>query len=326
MHSAMTAIMQGQANDAQIAALMVALSMKGESADELAGAVQAMRDLMLTVPLDAAIQAKAVDIVGTGGDGAQLFNVSTASAIVAASAGAIVAKHGNRSVSSKSGSADVLEAAGLQLKLSSQQVASCITNLGLGFMFAPQHHPAMRYAASARAALGLRSFFNVLGPMTNPAGVRRHLLGVYNAALAPKMAEVLMQLGSERILLVHGHGQLDELSLTGPNQAWWADSGDLQPLTITPEDAGLTTQPIDCLKVENAEQSYQLLLDALGKQRTAAGKVAAHMVALNAGAALWVAGQTSNLRHGVQLAEDAIYGGRAREKLGVLVEYSHSFE
>lgn len=322
MYDVMLTVMQGNASESQIAALMVALRMKGETASELEGAVRAMRHLMTPVALTNAAQA--IDIVGTGGDGAHLINISTASALVAAAAGAVVAKHGSRSVSSKSGSADLLEAAGLRLDLDSDQVARCVDSLAIGFMFAIQHHPAMRFAAAPRKALGMRSIFNLLGPMTNPANVQRHMIGAYDVRWCEPMAQVLANLGSTHALIVNGFGSLDELSLAGTNHVVELQGGEITAFSLRPEDVGLQTQVIDLLKVNDAQSSLVLLKDALGKQRTEAGKVAAEMIAFNAGAALYVAGQTHNIAQGVALAQDIIYGGRALEKLNMLAEFTQA--
>lgn len=326
MQMVMLDIMQGHANEAQIAAFVVALRMKGETASELEGSVRAMRDLMKRVPLSKL--ERTVDIVGTGGTnhGADLVNISTASAIVASAAGARVAKHGNRSASSKSGSADVLEAAGVSLELDSKQIARCIDTIGIGFMFAPQHHPAMRHAIGVRRALGIRTIFNLLGPMTNPTGLTHHLIGAYAMEWCRPMAEVLTQLGSVRALVVHSHDGLDELSIAAPNQVVSLQDGEITEYQLCAEDVGLKTQSIECLAIVDAQDSLRLIRDTFGKQTTEASVVAAQMIAFNAGAALHIAGVTSNIKQGVELALDVIDSGQALEKLSILSEFTHTLK
>jgi len=326
MQQVMLDIMQGAASDAQIAAFLVALRIKGESVSEIEGSVRAMRALMKRVPL--ANLSKTIDIVGTGGTthGATLINVSTAAAIVASAAGAHVAKHGNRSASSVSGSADVLEAAGVRLDLNSHQIARCIDALGIGFMFAPQHHPAMRHAIGVRRALGIRTIFNILGPMTNPTGLTHHLIGAYALEWCRPMAEVLERLGSEHALVVHSHDGLDELSLAAPNQVVALKNGHITEYQLRAEDVGLKTQSIDCLSITDAQDSLRLIKDALGKQTTPASHVAVQMIAFNAGAALYIAGVTTTIKHGVELALDVIYSGQALEKLSMLTEFTRALK
>ncbi len=326
MQLVMLDIMQGHAGEAQIAALIVALRMKGETVSELEGAVRAMRELMNPVSLPNL--GRTVDIVGTGGTnfGADLVNISTASAIVAAAAGARVAKHGNRSASSKSGSADVLEAAGVSLELDSQQIARCIDTIGIGFMFAPQHHPAMRHAVGVRRALGVRTIFNLLGPMTNPTGLTHHLIGAYASEWCRPMAEVLAQLGSVRALVVHSHDGLDELSIAAPSQVVSLQDGEIIEYQICPEDVGLKTQSIDSLSIVDAKDSLRLIRDTFDKQSTAASVIAAQMIAFNAGAALHITGVTSNIKQGVELALDVIDSGQALEKLSILSEFTQTLK
>ncbi|MGO1888046.1 MAG: anthranilate phosphoribosyltransferase, partial [Halomonas sp.] len=232
MHTLMRQIMTGDASDAQIGGLLVGLAMKGESAVEISAAAQVMRELMKRVELNA---DNIVDIVGTGGDGANLFNVSTAASFVAAAAGAHVAKHGNRSVSSSSGSADLFDVAGIYLDLKPDQVARCIEQVGVGFMFAPNHHPAMRYSVAPRREMGVRTLFNILGPLTNPAGAPNQVLGVYAAELVPLMAEVLKTLGSHHVMVVHSEDGLDEISLASPTLVAELKDGEITQYTITPE-------------------------------------------------------------------------------------------
>ena len=323
MQDVMRSMMTGECTPVQIAAFLVALRMKGESLDESEGAVRVMRELCTPVVL--ASQHHVVDIVGTGGDGANLFNVSTASSFVVAAAGAIVAKHGNRAVSSKSGSADVLEAAGINLQLTAEQTARAIDSIGVGFMFAVNHHTAMRHAIAPRRELGIRTLFNVLGPLTNPAGVKRQVLGVYDQAWCRPLAEVLGRLGSEHVLVVHAQDGLDELSLAAPSHVAELKNGQVHEYLLNPEDVGLKTQSLDGLIVDNVAQSLALLEDALGKRKTPAAVKAADIIAYNAGAALYVAGTASSIKQGVMMAEDAIHSGLALEKLVALRDFSRTF-
>ncbi|UZK04823.1 anthranilate phosphoribosyltransferase [Venatoribacter cucullus] len=316
----MRQIMTGQCDDAQIGAFLVALRMKSESIDEIVGAVTVMRELATGVKIN---DPHAVDIVGTGGDGANLFNISSASSFIVAAAGGVVAKHGNRGVSSKSGSADFIEALGVNLNLTPQQVARCINELGVGFMFAPAHHSAMKFAIGPRKALGLRTIFNILGPMTNPAGVPNQVLGVFSKALVRPLAEVLQRLNSGHVLVVHSKDGLDEISLATDTFACELKNGELREFIIKPQDLGITPQVLTGLEVDSAADSVALVKDALGKRETDNGKKAADILALNAGAAIYVAGLAQNLKDGVAMAEDAIYSGMALEKMKELVRFSH---
>ncbi len=312
----MQAIMSGQCSDAQIAALLVALRMKSESIDEIEGAARVMRDLASRVTL--ASQDYVVDIVGTGGDGANLFNVSTASAMVVAAAGAKVAKHGNRAVSSKSGSADLLEAAGINLALSSEQVARCIDSVGVGFLFAVNHHGAMKHAIAARREVGLRTLFNLLGPLTNPAFVTRQVVGVFNPALCRPMAEVLGRLGSVHALVVCAKDGLDEVSLATATHVAELKNGEVREFVITPEELGVQSQSLLGLSVTDSAQSLSLIKNALGKRTTLESVKAADIIKLNAGAAIYVAGITQTWKQGVALADDLMCSGQALEKLNDL--------
>ena len=316
----MRQIMTGQCDDAQIGAFLVALRMKSESIDEIVGAVTVMRELATGVKIN---DPHAVDIVGTGGDGANLFNISSASSFIVAAAGGVVAKHGNRGVSSKSGSADFIEALGVNLNLTPLQVARCINELGVGFMFAPAHHSAMKYAIGPRKALGLRTIFNILGPMTNPAGVPNQVLGVFSKALVRPLAEVLQRLNSGHVLVVHSKDGLDEISLATDTYACELKNGELREFIIKPQELGITPQVLTGLEVDSAADSVALVKDALGKRETANGKKAADILALNAGAAIYVAGLAQNMKDGVAMAEDAIYSGLALEKMNELVRFSH---
>ena len=316
MQDVMQAIMSGQCSDAQIAALLVALRMKSESIDEIEGAARVMRDLASRVTL--ASQDYVVDIVGTGGDGANLFNVSTASAMVVAAAGAKVAKHGNRAVSSKSGSADLLEAAGINLALSSEQVARCIDSVGVGFLFAVSHHGAMKHAIAARREVGLRTLFNLLGPLTNPAFVTRQVVGVFNPALCRPMAEVLGRLGSVHALVVCAKDGLDEVSLATATHVAELKNGEVREFVITPEELGVTSQSLVGLSVADSAESLALIKNALGKRATNESVKAADIIKLNAGAAIYVAGITQTWKQGVALADDLMCSGQALEKLNDL--------
>lgn len=326
MQDVMRAVMTGQCTDAQIGAFLVALRMKSETLDEIEGAARVMREL--ADPVDVADVPNLVDIVGTGGDGANLFNVSSGASFIAAAAGAHVAKHGNRAVSSKSGSADLLEQAGIRLDLSPAQVARCIREVGVGFMFAVNHHSAMRHAIGPRRELGMRTIFNILGPLTNPAAVKRLLVGVFSQALCRPLAEVLQRLGCERAMVVHSADGLDEISLAAVTHVAELANGQVREYTIAPEDVGIRSQSLIGLSVSDSGASLALIRAALGRGRTpdeAAAK-AADMLALNAGAALFVAGVATDLHCGVKLAEDEIYGGRALEKMEELAVFSQGMK
>lgn len=317
MQSVMHQIMTGQADDAQIGGFLVALRMKSESIDEIVGAANVMRELSTKVAISN--RNHLVDIVGTGGDGANLFNVSSASAYVAAAAGCTVAKHGNRSVSSKSGSADVLEQAGVRLDLTPEQVAQCIDGVGVGFLFAPAHHSAMKHAIGARKSLAQRTIFNILGPMTNPAGVERLVVGVFNSALCRPIAEALGKLGAKHVWVVHSADGLDEISIASKTQVCEWKHGVLTEFSIAPEDAGIDSQALVGLDVVDSTESYQLIRRALGDESAdcdgARAEKAAQMIALNAGAAIYVAGVESSWSAGVERAKSAITTGQALQKM-----------
>lgn len=322
MIAVMRQIMLGEATPAQIGGFLVALRMKGESLDEIEGAAIVMRELAAEVNVAGDFL---VDTCGTGGDGSDLFNVSTASAFIVAAAGGQVAKHGNRSVSSSTGSADVLEAAGINLNLSADQVAQCIDTVGIGFMFAPAHHSAMKHAIGPRKELAQRTIFNMLGPMTNPAGVKSQVIGVFNEALCRPIANVLQRLGSEHVLVVHAQDGLDEISLATPTHVAELKDGVVSEYKISPEDVGVTSQSLIGLTVNSAAESLDLISDALGPQKTAEGKKAADMLALNAGAALYVCGQAESIKSGVKRAFEVIQSGQALQKITELKEQTQSY-
>ncbi|ANF81453.1 anthranilate phosphoribosyltransferase [Acinetobacter sp. NCu2D-2] len=320
MECVMRTIMNGEATDAQIGALMMGLRLKGESIDEITAAARVMREY--AIKIDVSDMPYLVDIVGTGGDEQNLFNVSTASSFVAAAAGATIAKHGGRGVSSKSGSSDLLEQAGIHLDLDMQQTERCIRDIGIGFLFAPNHHKAMKYAAGPRKELGFRSIFNLLGPLTNPAGVKRFVIGVFSKELCRPMAEVLKQLDAEHVMVVHSRDGLDEISLASATYVAELKNGEVTEWEILPEDVDIESQTLTHLSVASSAESLAMIKDALGKKKSAVGEKAANMIALNAGAAIYVAGLTSSYKHGVALAHDIIYGGQALEKMSVLSEFT----
>jgi len=324
MQDVMREIMTGQCTDAQIGAFLMGMRMKSESIDEIVGAVSVMRELASHVHLQTLDHV--VDVVGTGGDGANIFNVSTAASFVVAAAGGKVAKHGNRAVSGNSGSADLLEAAGVYLSLTPEQVARCIEGVGVGFMFAQVHHAAMKHAAVPRREMGLRTIFNMLGPLTNPAGVKHQVVGVFSQALCRPLAEVLKRLGSQHILVVHSRDGLDEFSLAAATHVAELKDGVISEYEVLPEDLGLQSQSLISLAVESPQASLALIRDALTKRKTDAGQKAADMIALNAGAALYAADLASSLKEGVQLAHDALHTGLAWEKLQELVSFTAVFK
>lgn len=317
MREVMQLIMTGEATASQMGGFLVGLRMKGETVEEITAAAEVMRKLATPVVINS---QHLVDIVGTGGDGANLFNVSTCSSLVVAAAGGQVAKHGNRSVSSSSGSADLLEAAGVNLNITPEQVARCVEELGVGFMFAPQHHSAMKHAVAPRKEMGIRTLFNILGPLTNPAGAQHQLLGVYTPELLRPLAEVLGNLGLQHALVVCGEGGLDEISIAGATQVAEYRDGQLTEYTIQPEDFGLSRHSLDAIKVKSAAESLALVRQVLKNQQGAA----LDMVLLNAGAALYAADVADSIIEGVSLAQDAIASGQAAEKLKVLVDFTQS--
>ncbi len=326
MIQVMQQIMTGQCSDTQIAAFLVGLRMKSESIDEITGAAMVMRELATPVTFAAEQSLEnLVDIVGTGGDGAHLFNVSTAAAFVCAAAGVKVAKHGNRGVSSASGSADLLERAGVNLNITPEQVARCINDIGVGFMFAPSHHSAMKNVVGVRRELGIRTLFNILGPMSNPANVKNLLIGVFSQALCRPMAEVLRELGNEHVMVVHSSDGLDEISLASATHVAELKGGSISEYTIKPEDFGISSQTLIGLEVKDSSESLALIKDALGKQQSAHADKAASMIALNAGAAIYLAKVASTLQEGILIAQDAISSGLALEKMKELAAFTRVF-
>ena len=315
MHSVMQTIMTGAATPAQIGGFLIGLRMKGETVDEIAAAARVMRELAAPVKVTG---PHLVDTCGTGGDAASTFNVSTASAFVVAAAGGKVAKHGNRSVSSKSGSADVLEAAGVNLELTPEQVATCVNEVGVGFMFAPMHHSAMKHAIGPRKEMGVRTIFNVLGPLTNPAGAPNQVIGVFSNHWVEPLAEVLRQLGSEHVLVVHSQDGMDEISIGAPTFVAELKDGKIETYTISPEDFGMKQNSIDSLGVESAEESLRVIRSIFDGDKGPALDI----VQLNAGAAIYAANLAPTLKDGVSKAGEVIDVGGALEKLNALVEIS----
>ncbi|ORU94434.1 MAG: anthranilate phosphoribosyltransferase [Cycloclasticus sp. symbiont of Bathymodiolus heckerae] len=322
MTDVMRQIMAGEATDAQIGGFLVALRMKGEALDEIEGAAIVMRELASKVEVSGDFL---VDTCGTGGDGANLFNVSTASAFVVAAAGGKVAKHGNRSISSSTGSADLLEAAGVNLSLTPEQVTQCVDGLGVGFMFAPAHHSAMKHAIGPRKELAQRTIFNMLGPMTNPAGVKRQVIGVFDQALCKPIADVLQRLGSEHVLVVHSHDGLDELSVATLSHVAELKNGAVVEYDLNPADFGIECQTLEGLSVASADESLCLINDALTNAGTCISNKAADIIALNAGAAIYASGLKPTLKDGVAKAIEVIKSGAAHQKMMDLKEKTQSF-
>ena len=318
--AAIEVMLEGNASQVQMAALLIALRLKGETPDEIAGAASALRKRAHSVEVSDEQRKTLIDTCGTGGDGAQTFNISTTAAFVAAAAGAAVAKHGNRAVSSQCGSADVLGALGVELDLTPAGVAACLAQTGIGFLFAPRHHAAMRHVAPVRKELGLRTLFNLLGPLANPAGARRQLLGVYSSALVPVLAKTLLELGCDRAFVVHGEGGLDEISPSGPTRVAEVRDGRVREFEVTPELLGLARVPLEGLRGGDAATNAAILRAVLsgeqGPKRTA--------VLLNAGASIAAAGLCEEIAEGVQLAARLIDSGAALAKVDALVAASRA--
>ena len=322
MHQVMLVIMQGKCSNAMMGAILTGLRMKGESIDEITASASAMRALAANIaPKDCNYL---VDIVGTGGDGANLFNVSTASALVAAAAGAQVAKHGNRGVSTKSGSSDLLEQAGISLSLTPEQTKDCIENQGIGFLFAPNHHSAMRYANPVRRELKSRTIFNILGPLTNPAGVPNLVIGVFTAQLCEPIAKVMKNLGARHVMVVGAKDGLDEISLATSTTVAELKDGEITVYELMPEDAGIESQTLIGLDIDSPQQSLEPIRAALSGSPTHDRAVlkARDMIALNAGAAIYTAGLASNYPNGVNQAQAVIQNGSALTKLESLAAYT----
>jgi len=312
--SVMEIIMEGKATSAQIGSLLTGLRMKGETVDEITGAAKVMREKAVRIHVNISPGEPLVDTCGTGGSGAQTFNVSTTAAFVVAGAGIKVAKHGNRSVSSKSGSADVLEALGVNLALLPKDVARAVETIGMGFMFAPELHPAMKYAIGPRREIGIRTIFNILGPLTNPAWANVQVLGVYDPLLTRPLAEVLGRLGSKRAWVVHGEGGLDELSLLGKSVVAEWDTSEVKEFVIRPEDAGLKPCKAEDLKGGDAEENARILKDIISGKKGPKRD----MVILNAGAAIYLADIAKSLKEGVLLAAESIDSMEAMKRLEAL--------
>ena len=315
MTEVMQLIMTGEATPAQIGGFLVGLRVKGETVGEITGAATVMRELATPVDVDT---EGLVDTCGTGGSGSNKFNVSTASAFVTAAAGVRVAKHGNRGASSKSGSADLLEAAGANITLTPEQVARCIDTVGLGFLFALSHHGAMKHAIGPRKEMIVRTIFNLLGPLTNPAKAERQLLGVYDKNWVRPIAEVLNKLGSKHVMVVHSEDGLDEISIAAPTNVAELKDGEIAEYQIEPEQFGCKRQSIDSLKVENAEESLVLVRQALAAENEGA----TDFLVLNAGAAIYVSGAANSLADGIEMARDAIGSGLATEKMKDFADFT----
>ncbi|PXW81588.1 anthranilate phosphoribosyltransferase [Nitrosomonas sp. Nm84] len=316
MVSLMRQIMQGELSPVLIAAIITGLRVKTETIGEIAAAAEVMRELATKVEIPDSTHL--VDTCGTGGDSLHTFNISTASAFVAAATGTRVAKHGGRSVSSKSGSADVLEALGVNLNQTPQQVAQSISEIGVGFMFAPNYHAAMKHAAPVRRELGVKTLFNILGPLTNPAGAKQQVLGVFNRDLVKTLAHVLQRLGSNHVLIVNGHDGLDEITITGETHVSELKNGKVETYTIRPEDFNLKTSSIEAIQVTDSAHAKTMLLSVL---KNVAGP-ARDIVLLNAGAAIYAAGIADTLEQGIKTAQQAIESGAALKKLHELVEFT----
>lgn len=316
-YSVCNSLMSGEATDAQIAALLIAMRLKGETVDEITGFAASMREKVNPV----SCQAKdLVDTCGTGGDRSGTFNISTVSALVASGAGCAVAKHGNRSVSSQSGSADLFKELDVSLELTPDQMAACIDQTGIGFLFAPKLHPAMKYAIGPRREMGVRTLFNILGPLTNPAGAKRQVMGVFTPSLLEPLTHVLKNLGSEHVLLVHGDG-LDEISITGETQICELKDGEISTKTIRPEDFDIEPDSLDSIRggtpAENAQMTCELLSGKKDKKRD--------VVLLNAGAVIYVSGLAESIAEGVEMAAESIDSGKALATLDKLQALSQSF-
>ncbi len=318
MTDVMHHIMTGQATDAQIGGFLIGMRMKGETVDEITAAATVMRSLATPVELD---KDRLVEIVGTGGDGSSTFNISTASCIVVAAAGGHVAKHGNRSVSSKSGAADLLEVAGVNLNITAEQVKDCVEDIGVGFMFAPLHHSAMKYAIGPRKEMAVRTLFNLLGPLTNPAGTPNQVLGVFSKEWVRPLAEVLNELGSNHVMVVHADDGMDEISISSATSVAELKNGKITEYIIKPEDFGLSQHPVSSIRVHNAAESLEMVNSVFNNDDNEAREI----VALNAGAAIYVAGLEASHRAGIERALEVIKSGAAKQKFLDLINKTNSF-
>lgn len=320
MRQVMLIIMQGRCPDALMGAILIALRQKGESIDEISTCAKTMIELADTVAID---NPDAVDIVGTGGDGSNLFNISTAASLVAAAAGVTIAKHGNRGVSTSSGSSDLLSQAGVRLDIDKDKTARCINEVGIGFLFAPNHHPAMRHAIGVRRMLKVRTIFNILGPLTNPALVKRAVIGVFSPELCEPLAQVFGKLGYKHALVVHSDDGLDEFSLAAPTQVAELKDGTVQTFSVSPEDLGIESKTLKGLIVGSSGESLALIEKALGDADTdITTQKAREIIAINAGAAIYVSGQANSHKEGVAKALAAIQSGAALQKLRKLAAFT----
>ena len=318
MLDVMNSIMTGQTTDAQIGAFLVGLSMKGETIEEITASAKVMRSL--ATPVEIKSNKYLVDTCGTGGDGLGLFNISTASAFVVAAAGGKVAKHGNRSISSKSGSADVLESAGVNLNLSPSLISECIMQIGVGFMFAPAHHSAMKHAIGPRKELAVRTIFNVLGPLTNPAKAPNQVMGVYDKNLVEPIANVLKELGSRHVMVVHSDDGLDEFSIADKTYVAELKDGIVSTYSVHPEDFGLTLGDLKDIRADNADASLALITEAFSGRNGTAKSI----ISLNAGAAIYVSGLTTSLQSGIDRANQVLSDGSSQKKLDEYIKVSNS--
>lgn len=318
MADVMNQIMTGGATPSQIGGFLVGLRMKGETVDEVAAAAEVMRGLADGVTLS---HPGAVDIVGTGGDTTSTFNISTAASIVAAASGVKIAKHGNRSVSSKSGAADLLEHAGVNIDLSPEQVSACVDEVGVGFMMAPRHHNAMKHAIGPRREMGVRTIFNLLGPLTNPASAPNQVLGVFDAQWVRPLAEVLAQLGSHHVMVVHGDDGMDEISCSGETQVAELHNGEVSEYTIAPDEFGLAVSPLASIVVDGPEQSLFMVKSVFANEPGAARDI----VLMNAGAAIYVGGKAADLADGIRRASETLESGAAKSTFDRLISFSQTF-
>ena len=316
--AAMNEIMTGEATSAQVGSFLTALRIKGETVDEITGMARVMREKSLHV----SVEGDVVDTCGTGGDGSGSFNISTTAAFVVAGAGVAVAKHGNRAMSGSTGSADVLEALGVKIALSPESVARCLNEVGFGFMFAQGYHPSMRFAAGPRREIGIRTVFNILGPLTNPAGADRQVIGVADPSMADRMARVLGQLGSRKALVVHGSDGMDEITITGPSTVWQLENGEVTEFEVTPGDLGFPVSAAESIRATSAEHSARIARSVLAGESGPARDV----VLLNAAAALVAADRSDSLAAGFELAARSIDSGDAQAKLDAVVELSQSLD